>query len=192
VAGCGSPAGPAGSGTPLPTAADPVTFPLHGISMAPLLTNGDTVVADRAAYRVAGPDRGDVVLLAPPSGPGTAFVQRVIGLPGDLIKIDAGRVMLRPAGDRRDWQTLREPYVVNPWTERTDCCDALGLASSAASELLIPVGEYFTLGDNRDDANDSRSFGTVPLADIHAKCLERIRGGSTTWLYSTNLTLVAP
>jgi signal peptidase I len=54
---------------------------------------------------------------------------------------------------------------------------------------VIPAGEYFVLGDNRNRSTDSRSFGLVPRADIEARCLYRIRDGQTTWLYPAGSAL---
>lgn len=204
LAGCSASPAPTGTHTsPLPSPLDPVTVRMEGESMAPVLDNGDLVIADRNSPTALG--RGDIVLMKPPSGPGTLFVKRIIGIPGDVIEID-GRfvdpsqpeavphtaVLVKPGG-QGDWLLLREPYLpdqsVDPWDEMNNCCDAGGRATSIPTPLTIPPGEYLVLGDNRNRSADSRSFGLVPTTDIVAKCLYRERGGQTAWLYTEQVQL---
>jgi len=167
--------------------------------MLPLLGNGDAAIADRAAYAASSPQRGDLVLMASPENRTRLFVKRVIGVPGDVIEI-VGRYVdpAQPNAAPRTavliqsrasgaWQALVEPYLpdqrVDPWTEMNNCCDANGQATSVPTRLTIPDGVFFVLGDNRNRSADSRIFGLVPLSDIAAKVLYRVRAGSTTWLY---------
>jgi signal peptidase I len=89
-----------------------------------------------------GPERGDIVILHHPvAGQERDLVKRVIGLPGDRLRIRAGVVFI-------NGRELIEPYVKEPW--RGDL-----------QEVRIPAGSYFVMGDNRNNSSDSRTFGPV-------------------------------
>lgn len=124
------------------------TLELKGDSMTPTLKNGQRVTVDRSAYTRDGPRRGDIVFF---EHGGVSRVSRVIGLPGESIRIEGGSVYLN--GSR-----LEEPYLA-PGT-RTE---------SAISMLQVPDDSYFLLGDNRERSNDSRAIGPIPRAEIVGK-----------------------
>jgi signal peptidase I len=200
-AACGTAGRPHSNPTPsaLPSPHDPEQIRIEGEAMLPVLANGDVAIADRGAYADSSPQRGDLIVFQPPDSPRRLFVKRVIGLPGDRIEID-GRysdpahpdapprtaILVQPGG-RGAWQTLLEPYLpdqyVDPWTEMSNCCDATGRATAVPTQLSIPEGSYFVLGDNRNRSADSRSLGVIPVSNIAAKLLYRVRAGSTSWLY---------
>jgi len=199
-----SAASPSGAASAPPTPRDPVTIRIEGEAMVPTLANGTSVIADRAAYAAAKPQRGDIVVLHPPGRPGQTFVKRILGLPGDLLEIDgryvdashpdaaAHAALLVEPGGRGPWHVIREPYLpdqsIDPWDELDNCCDPDGRATALPTPLAIPPGAYFVLGDNRNRSADSRSFGLVPAANLVAKCLDRLNNGATTWLYAPGLT----
>ena len=127
--------------------------------MEPVLVNGDHVLLNTLAYGISvGPvslwrrsvGRGDVVAFSRGLGYSRRmFLKRVIGLPGERIAISNGRVYV-------DHKALPEPY------------DPL-LDHSNLAEETVPAGFIFVLGDNRDDSDDSRSFGAVEIASITGK-----------------------
>jgi signal peptidase I len=123
--------------------------------------------------------RGDIVFFHHPQPP--FLVKRVVGMPGDRLRIEDGRVMV-------NGQTLDEPYAAfepaapNPFRDDfpakvyTDPeVDPVWwkqmLSLTRDGELVVPAGEYFVLGDNRNHSKDSRFWGFVPRADIVARPL---------------------
>jgi signal peptidase I len=130
-------------------------------SMAATLTPGDHVLVDRLAYRVQAPQCGDVVVFHPP-GRQVVFIKRVIGMPGDTISLRNGAVYVN--GRRLD-----EPYVkgtagalgrTDPWS----CDDPASW--SLITPYTVPAGQYFVMGDNRTESDDSRDWGPVPRRAI--------------------------
>ena len=149
------------------------TVRVDGSSMVGTLQNQDLLLASKISYDFGGnPARGDIVILIPPLDPSQDFIKRVIGLPGDVLKIDGGhnptRVLIKPGGKG-------EPYLPEPWTTLKYCCAPNGIATLTAPQALtIPAGEYFVMGDNRNFSSDSRVFGLVPRKNILAKAILRI------------------
>jgi signal peptidase I len=125
-------------------------YSVYGSCMEPNLTTGERVLGNKFIYHFEKPSRGDIVIFKYPMNPKKIFVKRVIGLPGDTVRIQDGRVFI-------NHQPINESaYVRNPangsWPARTISSDSI-----------------FVLGDNRDNSNDSRSWGDLPLNDIQAK-----------------------
>ncbi|HEX6538819.1 MAG TPA: signal peptidase I [Candidatus Dormibacteraeota bacterium] len=150
------------------------TVRVDGTSMVGTLQNQDLLLASKISYDFgANPSRGDIAVLIPPSDPTRDFIKRIIGLPGDTIEINAGKVMIKPGG-KGNWQVLHEPYLPQPWTTLDNCCDSAGKASGSAQPFTIPQDQYFVMGDNRNFSSDSRSFGPVPRKNILAKAFLRI------------------
>jgi signal peptidase I len=124
-------------------------FRIEGFSMEPNFHDGQFLIVNKVTYMVHPPDRGDVIVFVPPTSASRDFIKRVIGLPGDHIQIVNGRVLVND-------QPLQEPYPLNP-------------ASYSFGEVTVPPGEYFVLGDNRNNSSDSHSWGTVSLDKIIGK-----------------------
>lgn len=146
---------------------------VDGPSMQPTLHNGDRLIRVPWSH---SPRRGDVVTLPGPTG-GADIVKRVIGMPGDTVAIAPydGRptVWVRPAGGR--WARLVEPYEANrPWSNGTACCSPEGKTAAVTSPVVIPSGQFWVLGDNRDPSVDSRSFGFVPASSIDGALVWRL------------------
>lgn len=145
---------------------------IAGRSMAPALADGALVLAwpwERT------PARFDVVVYLP--GPGGAAVKRVIGLPGDGVRIvDAPGgllVQVRPGGTGA-WRTVEGP--AGPAT-RT-CCSPDGRAAGAG-DAVVPDGAYFLLGDNPAVSVDSRQQGFVPADRLRGRVA--VGAGATGW-----------
>ncbi len=153
------------------------TVRVDGDSMVNTLQNNNLLLASKVSYYFGDPTRGDIVVLIPPSDPTKDFIKRVIGLPGDTIQIDGSRdptaVMIKPGG-KGPWQTLQEPYLPQKWDTMNFCCQPNGTASTVATPLNIPTGDYFVMGDNRNFSSDSRMFGLVPRKNILAKAFIRV------------------
>ncbi len=129
-----------------------------GNSMEPLLLGGQTIFVNQLQYNLAKPNRGDVVVFLPNGNQNSHYyVKRVIGLPGETIQIINGKVMI-------DGVVLEESY------------DLIADAGLAENPVVIPSGEYFVLGDNRNSSEDSRSsnIGTIKLNTILGKAWLRL------------------
>jgi signal peptidase I len=126
----------------------------------------DRVLVNRLAYDFGSPQRGQIVVFtAPPKAnrcqpgeAGSAFVKRLIGLPGETVREDGkGFIWIRRPGTQI-WTKLAEPYV--PAQSRP--ADGKHFDHT----WKVPQGEYFMLGDNRANSCDSRTWGPVPRADL--------------------------
>jgi signal peptidase I len=153
------------------------TVRVDGESMVGTLQNNDLLLASKISYYFGDPQRGDIVVLIPPSDPTKDFIKRVIGIPGDTLEIDGNQtptaLLIKPGG-KGPWQRMAEPYLPEKWDTMNFCCLAGGTASSSPQPLNIPTGEYFVMGDNRNKSSDSRSFGLVPRKSILAKAFVRV------------------
>lgn len=130
-------------------------YNVDGPSMQPGLYTGDRVVVSMLAYDIGSPQRGDVIVFHPPSDPGTSYVKRVIGIPGDHISITPNAVIV-------NGHTLKEPYIslVDPGAPEN---------ASVLPTITLGPNQYFVMGDNRQNSIDSRIFGYVPRANIIGK-----------------------
>jgi signal peptidase I len=153
------------------------TVRVDGESMVGTLQNNDLLLASKVSYYFGDPQRGDIVVLIPPSDPTKDFIKRVIGIPGDILEIDGSKnptgLMIKPGGTG-SWQRLQEPYLPEKWDSMNFCCLTNGTESSTPQPLTIPAGKYFVMGDNRNKSSDSRAFGLVPRKNILAKAFVRV------------------
>lgn len=122
------------------------SYRVVGHSMDPTLEDNQFLVVEKVGYRWHEPKRGDIIVFRDPNGDKRKLIKRVIGLPGEVVEIQAGQVLI-------DGQPLDEPYIVDP-----------GRYSQPLTQ--VPDGEYFVLGDNRNNSSDSRSFGSIAVNDI--------------------------
>lgn len=128
---------------------------VESVSMKETLLPGDFVLVNRLAYNIGKVEtgeigRGDVVVFDPPFDAPEPYVKRVIGLPGEVVKIENGKVYV-------DETLVQEPYIK--------------IGFSAQGSWEIPADEIFVMGDNRNNSSDSRSWGTVPINNIIGKAL---------------------
>ena len=114
---------------------------VSGLSMEPLIHSGEYVLINTFAYRLGAPRHGEIVAFRHEGDAREVFIKRVIGVAGDRIRIDRGRVYVNGA-------KLDEPYVQ----------DADG---RSLPEITVPPSFVYVLGDNRANSEDSRSFGAV-------------------------------
>jgi signal peptidase I len=115
-------------------------------SMIPTLLPGDRVLVAKFWYSFTEPKRGQIIVFEYPVDPKRDFVKRVIGLPGDVVDIRDGVVYI-------DGNPLSEPYV--------QYHDSYDMESTR-----VPEDEYFVMGDNRPNSQDSRFWGFVPEENI--------------------------
>jgi len=118
-------------------------------SMQPNFQPGQRLIVNRVVYKLHEPERGDVIIFPNPNNPSEEFIKRIIGLPGETIEIKDEAVYINDA-------KLEEPYIKEP-------------TRKPFPKQKIPEGEYFVLGDNRNNSIDSRQGWTVPQKSIIGK-----------------------
>ena len=134
---------------------------VEGTSMEPGLTDQDRIFINKFTYRfgLGGIERGDTVVFWYPVDPSKSYIKRVIGLPGDRVRIDAGQVYVN---DR----PLPEDYVPKDFRDTVWWpADARGV------DRVVDPDKYFVLGDHRSQSSDSRSWGMVPRENIYGKAV---------------------
>jgi signal peptidase I len=148
-----------------PTAFGYETYYVPSFSMFPTVYGGDRVVADTWRYRDAAPAFGDIVVCD--FGDGTVVVKRVVGVPGDTIELRGALLV-------RNGTPVDEPYSS---VER-------GIGSPDVRPLTLGADEFFVLGDNRGNSNDSRAQGPLARDQIYGR-VEFIyfstAGGGVAW-----------
>ncbi|MBE3577380.1 MAG: signal peptidase I [Limnochordales bacterium] len=119
-------------------------FVVQGSSMEPTLHDGERLLVDKLTYRFREPQRGEIVVFKYPADPSHRYIKRIIGIPGDTIRIDNGIVYVNGI-------PIKEDYTLEP-------------ALADFEEVVVPAGRYFVLGDNRNNSEDSRypDVGFVP------------------------------
>ncbi|MGB3650964.1 MAG: signal peptidase I, partial [Rivularia sp. (in: cyanobacteria)] len=124
------------------------------------LHTGDRLVVEKISYRFNSPKFGDIVVFQPPPelqrrgySEDQAFIKRVIGTPGDTIKIDDGKVYVND-------NLLQENYIKEPSVKPFPL-------------VKVPENQYFMMGDNRNDSNDSRYWGFLPKTNMIGKATFR-------------------
>jgi signal peptidase I len=123
---------------------------VDGFSMRPTLEDGEFVLVNRLAYRLGDYQRGDIIVFHFPMDPSQELIKRVIGLPGDTIKIENGSVFV-------NGQILSEPYIA--------------AAPAYENNWQVTEGMLFVLGDNRNDSSDSHSWGLLPVENVIGKAV---------------------
>jgi len=128
---------------------------VEGTSMTPSLINEERIFINKFVYRFGLSDivRGDTIVFWAPEDPSRSYIKRVIGVPGDVVEIVDGTVILN--GKR-----LEEPYLIDINRDR-----------ASMTRRTVEPGKYFVLGDHRNSSNDSRSWGTVAREAIYGKAV---------------------
>lgn len=133
---------------------------VKGSSMEPNFHNNDYILTDKISLRLREPQRGDVVIFKAPRNTEVDYIKRVIGLPGDKIKISKGYVYLN--GVKLNEYYLADTTNLFPGSYIQD-----------GIEIIVPEGEFFVMGDNRPHSSDSREFGPIPANLIIGKAILR-------------------
>ncbi|MBO0778388.1 MAG: signal peptidase I [Ktedonobacteraceae bacterium] len=128
-------------------------FNVDGMSMEPNLHDKELILVDKWSYRFHAPNRGDVIVFVAPPNPAQDYVKRIIGMPGDIITIQDTTVFV-------NGKQLAEPYIDparqgNPYA-----------SIHPITNMKVPPGAYFVLGDNRNGSSDSRDWGCVPTQNV--------------------------
>lgn len=126
---------------------------VEGTSMMPGLDDQERIFINKFVYHWESVDRGDVVVFRYPGDPRKSYIKRVIGVAGDHIKIDEGRVYV-------NGNLLREPYVLDNYRD-----------DRSYPDIVVPPHSYFVLGDHRNLSSDSRDFGPILESTIYGKAV---------------------
>jgi signal peptidase I len=119
--------------------------------MQPTLFAGNFVVVNKLAYQFGEPGRGDIIVFEyPPDPEQDPYIKRVIGLPGEHVRIADGKVTINGV-------QIQEPYLVSDTPQ--------------GGEWPVPEGSLFVMGDNRKNSSDSRSWGVVPIENVIGKAI---------------------
>lgn len=130
-------------------------------SMQPTLYENNYIFLSKQSYRFGEPEKGDIIVfhtkLRTQTGKEKLLIKRIIGVPGDVVRVDEGLVSIN--GDAID-----EPYILEPYT------------AGFVDDLEIPEGSLFVMGDNRAHSADSRDpdIGLVKEKDIIGKAVFRV------------------
>ena len=146
---------------------------VNGVSMQPTLSDGDNLIVDKLSYRFHDPDRFDIIVF--PQEDGRYFIKRIIGLPGENVRIDEdGFIYI-------NGEKLQESYgkevMLDPGLAKDGDFPEISNGGLASSAVSLESGEYFVLGDNRNDSMDSRMAEVGPIAG------ERIIGRAWLRIY---------
>ena len=141
-------------------------FRIPSESMLPLLRKGDRVLVNKWSYRLHDVRRGDIVVFDKPNDPAITedhLIKRVIGLPGEVVTIENGEVVI-------DGRVLIEPYL--PADTVTSAVGTHPCIPEAP--CVIPDGQVWVMGDNRGFSRDSRWFGPIPESLIVGRAFVRL------------------
>lgn len=116
-------------------------FQVEQFSMEPTLLPRDRVLVDKFLYRFRQLHRGDVIVLKYPLNPSRNYIKRIVALPGDRLEVREGQLYV-------NGQRVREGYIN-------------GAAQGSYGPLTVPADSVFVMGDNRNNSEDSRSFGAL-------------------------------
>ena len=133
---------------------------INGISMQPTLHDRERIFVDIIGYKIGKPKRYDIIVFTPSIEKNSYFIKRIIGMPGDTVKISNGNVYINDEKLNEEYlspntytDVLSDPFIVN-----------------------VPYGSVFVLGDNRSSSEDSRDprLGTIPLKSIKGHAAFRV------------------
>lgn len=133
------------------------SYTIDGACMEPSLGTGQRVFIFKPSYWFSGPHRGDVIVFRYPVDPTRDYIKRVIALPGETVALRAGIVYINGKElDQSHWPITVDTYRYSDYQER-----------------VVPDGQYFVLGDNRPDSEDSRVWGFVPRENVKGEAFIR-------------------
>jgi len=136
-------------------------FYVKGASMEPNFYDREYLVIDELTYRFRDPKRGEISVFRYPNDPSQFFIKRIIGLPGDTVRVYGGKVMVTPVDSDKE-TALDEIAYLSP-----------DIYTAGDKTVTLGADEYFVMGDNRGASLDSRIFGDVPRKNIVGRVMLR-------------------
>ncbi len=125
-------------------------FFVNGASMEPQFHDGEYLIVDELSYRLSDPERGEVIIFKYPKDPSQYYIKRIIGLPGEKIKINQGEITIFNSENPDGFILDESDYLID------------GKKRDFSMETKLSDGEYFVMGDNRRASSDSRTWGSLP------------------------------
>ncbi len=133
-------------------------FYVSGQSMEPNFLEKDYLIIDEITYRFREPQRGEVIVFKSPLSNGDYYLKRIVGLPGERVKIDDNKVVIYNS-DHPQGMLIDEIYIA----EKTQ----------GSLMIILDSDEYFVMGDNRNSSYDSRRFGAIKRNSITGRAWVR-------------------
>ncbi len=127
-------------------------FFVRGHSMETCFYNGDYLIVDQISYRIRDPQRGEVIVFKYPLNPAVRYIKRIVGLPGETIEIEEGKIKITLGSQSR---FLDESDYISEYQK-----------TEGHTKTVLGDYEYFVLGDNRPVSSDSRKWGSLNKDDI--------------------------
>lgn len=124
-------------------------YRIDGSSMNPTLLDGEYLIINNVTYMLDEPQKGDIVVFRHPRND-LNLIKRVVGVPGDHIEINNGTVWV-------NGEAQNEPYIAD--------------SPNYSGSWDVPLGQYFVLGDNRNNSSDSHSWGYLPEENLLGKAM---------------------
>ncbi len=134
-------------------------FVVSGHSMSPTFIDKDYLIIDEISYRLEDPKRFEVIVFKNPNNTDVYFIKRIIGLPGETVDINGGKVVITNT-DNPKGLTLEQPYVKNESIDKV--------------HMTLADDQYFVMGDNRSASSDSRYWGALKRDLIVGRAFVRL------------------
>jgi len=134
-------------------------FIVMGVSMEPNFHHGEYLIVDQISYRFRDPKRGEVIILNGPGITNHFYIKRIIGLPGETIKIEDGQIII--FNQQKKMLLDESSFLLE------------NIQTSGNIKYVLNQNEYFVLGDNRAASSDSRQFGALERRDIIGRAIIR-------------------
>lgn len=131
-------------------------FYVKGASMEPNFHDNEYLIIDEITYRFQKPHRGDIVVFRYPLDPSQYFIKRIIGLPGETVEFQEGKVYIYN-DEYENGVPVDESYL------------PVGILTQGEKSIVLSLDEYYVLGDNRSSSLDSRRFGPVHQRNVIGK-----------------------
>lgn len=133
---------------------------VSGRSMVPTFQDGDFIITEQITYKLSDPERGDIVVFKNPNEESKDFIKRIIGKPGDRIRLSDGKFYV-------NGRLLKEPYLDATLTTPG------GSFIQDGKTITVPDKTFFAVGDNRHNSTDSREIGPIGEDNLKGKVVLR-------------------
>jgi signal peptidase I len=137
------------------------SFTVPPDSMEPTIYNGERVLVNRLAYRIAAPQRGDIIIYKYPQDPSKIYIHRIVALPGESVELKDHQIIVNGVKLAEDWAVKIRHY------------NGGKLAKRGMKPVVVDPDSFYVLGDNAARSEDSRAWGFLPKKNIIGKAYKR-------------------